>query len=461
MEAAPEERYRPSRVLAFGLPAVALTAIVVAVVWSETNRRRSDRARIAAAEADIEKQLAAIRARGEPTTYAEFNPPPIPDDGNAAVIYEQAFTAFESALQLGRRIPNADDWMEVLWGDGPFEDRRALVESAMARYAEAMRLAREAMKRPQCRFDLKYSDGPSMVMPHLAGMRSLARLFAAEALLHAHSGRAGRAADSFVCGIRLARAFDGEPVYISQVLKSSLLGIALKALERAEKDVPLDDAARRRILADLAMIKPLSSVRCTFMGERVTWHESMRLLLADSPLPDNEDARSARRRFTRDRAAAYEDHARLLRLTSALFDATERPPWQMLEVTASALAKVESLDSHDAPLTSQIAASYEYMVKRTVKAEAHRIAAILGLSCELFRSGVGRFPATLTELAPEFLDKLPPDPFTGKPFRYRLRDGGRAFIVYSVGDNLKDDGGVTKRPEKDDISWEGKAREGR
>ena len=87
---------------------------------------------------------------------------------------------------------------------------------------------------------------------------------------------------------------------------------------------------------------------------------------------------------------------------------------------------------------------------------ARRAAAILGLSCELFSSRHGRYPAELKDLAPEFLEEIPPDPFTGKPFKYRLKDGRTGFLVYSVGPNLKDDSGVSDIPaEKDDISWEG------
>ena len=36
-------------------------------------------------------QLAQIRAAGEPTTLAEIAPRPVPDDQNAAVIYQQLF----------------------------------------------------------------------------------------------------------------------------------------------------------------------------------------------------------------------------------------------------------------------------------------------------------------------------------------------------------------------------------
>ena len=40
---------------------------------------------------------------------------------------------------------------------------------------------------------------------------------------------------------------------------------------------------------------------------------------------------------------------------------------------------------------------------------------------------------------PRYLDTIPTDPFDGHSLRYRLKDGGA--VVYSIGPNLRDDGG--------------------
>jgi hypothetical protein len=56
------------------------------------------------------------------------------------------------------------------------------------------------------------------------------------------------------------------------------------------------------------------------------------------------------------------------------------------------------------------------------------------------RSHDGRLPATLAELSPELLPRVPVDRMTGEPLHYRVKDGKP--IVYSVGDDKDDDGGV-------------------
>jgi len=57
----------------------------------------------------------------------------------------------------------------------------------------------------------------------------------------------------------------------------------------------------------------------------------------------------------------------------------------------------------------------------------------------LFRSEHGRWPASLNELVPGLLSKVPPDPFSDRPLVYRRTDVG--YLLYSVGGNGVDDGG--------------------
>jgi hypothetical protein len=53
----------------------------------------------------------------------------------------------------------------------------------------------------------------------------------------------------------------------------------------------------------------------------------------------------------------------------------------------------------------------------------------------------GNLPSDLNALVPEFLDAVPVDDFDGQPLRY----SPDRRIVYSVGQNLKDDGGNDSR----------------
>ena len=80
----------------------------------------------------------------------------------------------------------------------------------------------------------------------------------------------------------------------------------------------------------------------------------------------------------------------------------------------------------------------------------------VGIACKIYKNMYGNFPEDLTELSPEILEEVPVDPFTGHPLIYKKQDLG--IIVYSVGSNLKDDGGngtwlITSLVMEKDDDW--------
>jgi hypothetical protein len=67
--------------------------------------------------------------------------------------------------------------------------------------------------------------------------------------------------------------------------------------------------------------------------------------------------------------------------------------------------------------------------------------AVLACALERYRLAKGQFPDTLDALVPQFISQLPHDVFTAGPYKYRRTDN-RQFVLYSVGWNERDDGGV-------------------
>src|SRR5262249_55962192 len=71
---------------------------------------------------------------------------------------------------------------------------------------------------------------------------------------------------------------------------------------------------------------------------------------------------------------------------------------------------------------------------------AYAAAAVVALAAERFHRAEGRWPASVEELSPKWLARVPADPFTGRPLFMRLTADG--CVVYSVGADRKDGGGV-------------------
>ena len=83
--------------------------------------------------------------------------------------------------------------------------------------------------------------------------------------------------------------------------------------------------------------------------------------------------------------------------------------------------------------------------------------AAIACALERYRLAKGSFPGALETLVPQFISLLPNDVLTGEPYKYRLTDDGR-FVLYSVGWDEKDDGGVPGKRMFDELQgdwvWE-------
>jgi Tfp pilus assembly protein PilE len=90
--------------------------------------------------------------------------------------------------------------------------------------------------------------------------------------------------------------------------------------------------------------------------------------------------------------------------------------------------------------------AYSKVVLRDTSNEALCATTETALAVERFRLAQNRLPESLTELAPEFLDQVPQDPFNGSEIRYKLLNPG--YAVYSVGEDGIDDAGREPPPRK-------------
>jgi hypothetical protein len=80
--------------------------------------------------------------------------------------------------------------------------------------------------------------------------------------------------------------------------------------------------------------------------------------------------------------------------------------------------------------------------------------AFIACGLERYRLAHGQYPETLDALVPQSAAKLPHDIIGGEPLKYHRTADGR-FVLYSVGWNGKDDGGVAgKSVEEGDWVWQ-------
>jgi hypothetical protein len=88
-----------------------------------------------------------------------------------------------------------------------------------------------------------------------------------------------------------------------------------------------------------------------------------------------------------------------------------------------------------------------YMSVRSVATEAGFLAAArAAIAVERYQVVHGALPPVLDDCVPNFLASLPEDPYDGTPIRYSRQENG--YIVYSIGEDLVDNGGLKVQRDK-------------
>ena len=115
---------------------------------------------------------------------------------------------------------------------------------------------------------------------------------------------------------------------------------------------------------------------------------------------------------------------------------------------------VERMHSHEAKHTHALLVnfvpSWSRAVRGFITCRAELCCLQVAVAAERFRLDTGRLPMLIDELVPTYLNMIPSDPFEGNPMRYA--ETGQGVVIYSVGENLADDGGVLRQSKDTQIS---------
>jgi len=92
-------------------------------------------------------------------------------------------------------------------------------------------------------------------------------------------------------------------------------------------------------------------------------------------------------------------------------------------------------------LSALLVPALSKMAEKAAFAQTAVDTATLACALERYRLAHGQFPDSLEKLTPAFVSAVPHDIINGQPLSYHLVPGGH-YVLYSVGWNGKDDGGV-------------------
>ncbi|MBI2424878.1 MAG: hypothetical protein HYV27_18760 [Candidatus Hydrogenedentes bacterium] len=339
------------------------------------------------------------------------------------------------------------------------EEEVAQLRQFLAAHQGLLAELRAAAQRGIALPALDYSEGFALQLPHLQALRDMTRVLRADALLQLRDGMAEAAIDDLIAIMGIADALQDEPLLISQLVRFSQYRLAadtLRDIHNAGGAGPqfvqrilraLDAGLGREAFADSIAMEGMVGMRffsdpdLEALGEGVN-SPPYRFLLNlyttpfASPLLDADEA------VYGEILAEAASFAGL-----PYYEARER--LRALEARLSATSRLRVF-------THLLVPSLDNIFLAQARQEAVIEVARVGLAVEQYYFEHGAFPESIGGVAGYLGGALPVDPFTGAMLRYHA--GGAGFHVYSVGQNMEDDGGEENSDLlQGDIVWRGGA----
>jgi len=410
----------------------------------------------------LQAEIERVRAAGEPIFPEDFDPPPVPDDENAALVISKAIKALVAPAEAANDISTLASLSQFT------ADELADAALIVSANADALRFARQARDLPQADMGLRIrTPAINWILPPLSGYRELARLLAVTARYRHQTGDDAGAVSAIRDLLALGNALDRQPTLISHLVAISVNALAVELVESIAPDLeapgPHDDLgtdaepARRIYVEDLVadlldeqvmhrgLIRALQCERM-FALDNVQLCADGKASVAGfamfggpSPLPFWDGPLGLLFR-----PLLELDGVELMRYGTAWVEAGRQPTWPALfaKRPPDPLANAGTLERLRRPLSAVLPPSLDRATQLHYRALANRRMAAVALAVRLYEIDRGSRPRRLADLALEYLDEVPHDPFgvRERPVGYRPDDDPP--ILYSIGPNGTDDGGA-------------------
>lgn len=392
------------------------------------------------ATAQLNHQLNLIRQKGEPLTSAETAPPKISDSQNAAIIYERA----EKALKLKNKQQYISEGLNQ-------KEKNTILSQNTA----AIALIRQATEKPDCRFNVDWNHPFTLLIPEAVYMRQLANLLSWQASKEAGSGNTNSAFQDVKRIYIMAGHLSKDPFTISALVTSSIETTANDTLAKVLLHSSISESQARAFDASVPVINWQKAWHRSLLTERTYSLEVFR-----SPSQVISIVGSNRSSFPKLSWWLW----RTLPPLRKLDETYSLRIWQQVLEDASKSRPSFSMTSND-NIAKEIMLTPWYAMAtkismpigvlsqdRSNRSEVQRRQREIALALAIYLTKYHQYPTTLAPAEKLWKSTFPLDPYSNKPFRYK--NDGKTFLLYSVGMNGKNDGGVNEQKQgKDDIIW--------
>ncbi len=374
----------------------------------------------------FERQLAQIHAAGDPVTLADLARPPIPPEKNAATYLRRAeadLTAIEKETMNVRPTSECPGFVML-----PADQKT--VRAAFAAYPNVIPLLEQAAACPDYDAELDYTlpsrEFQEKLLSFVNTLRSPGRALAYRASLLIADGKRDEAVRTSLLIFRLARHLDHNPTIVCYLVSLAVRGSAIQSANKALQTGPVSKEVRDALDAELAVQERMEGFASAFKSER-PYNVS-----AFNDIPGSNFWLFGRGFWNTERSACLELYSSCIAL------AGDPRPYRQIDQTLDDKGKKGIMASL---LFPALKAAYEGVAR--IKAYIRCLRVLNALQTHV---------AAGSDAAPKLTDLGLPaetitDPFNGEPLHVKKTPQG--WLVYSVGRNLRDDGGKLEDPDGD------------
>jgi hypothetical protein len=329
---------------------------------------------------------------------------------------------------------------------------------------------RTASFRTNSRFSIVYDmDDPSrIVIPHLAKIKSVCLRLRLQACAELAAGEHDKALADVKLMLSLDDSIKSEPFLVSYFVRVACVQIAVQPVWEGLAGHRWNDAQLQELQACFSSFDFLKDIQQPLKAERangviyVDLVKKYGLRYLKATPEDTESANDMAMSLLGSliysaSPSGWYCQEKLNYCT--LFDAQERGVVDLAaRVVSPSITKSNEIEltkriygdppgtdlgvfRHHRIIAAIMLPSLDVVPAKIAAAQTAADQAALACALERYRLANGQFPETLAALTPKFISRPPNDVITGQPYKYRRTDDGQ-FVLYSVGWNEKDDGGI-------------------
>jgi hypothetical protein len=404
----------------------------------------------------LNARIEAIRAAGYPVTCVELDQwYAIPDGAENAADTIMDALSFRAEPHYTQFVPMVGP-VELPARTEPLaEDTRGFTALYIVDNRKALELLHAAAAIEHCRYPIDLSAGHEVVLSDLSSLKKCVQLLNLEAVSHVEDDP-NLSARSVISALGVARSFEKEPIIVCQLVRIACQASAVSTLEYLVNRADFTDEQLKELNQAVVEAQARTGMVEAFVGERCMFLQMLRM----PPAQIAHGLSIMNGRYSPKSNAGA--HLMALALTLRKFAGlTDRSTIICLDIMADYVEAIQlpvdrrRQEVEAISARSRAAVEADFLLRQLLPVLARvntidlrRIAYLrvgnAALAIQRHRLAAGELPETLADLVPTYLDAVPGDPFDGNDLRYEKL--GHGFVVYSIGEDLSDDGGKEKLP---------------